>query len=251
MSQTEFKRYEYKYLLDDMTYFKLIRKLEAYMDYDIYCTGHKPYTIYNVYFDTQNNDIIKKSLDHPYYKEKLRLRSYIRASGEDIVFVELKKKIDGIVAKRRIAIRYKDLAKIFHDRENINLVEGSQNALYEIYNHIDKYDLSPKVFISYKRLALFGEDDQNFRVSFDTGIKTRRNHLGLINRKDDAILLKNKVLMEVKILGSLPLWFVDILSSLGIYRTSFSKYGSEYKIYRVKNKNTERSKDEQLIQLTS
>ena len=34
--------------------------------------------------------------------------------------------------------------------------------------------------------------------------------------------------MEIKTLGSMPMWLVHALSDLNIYPTSFSKYGSIY-----------------------
>lgn len=40
--------------------------------------------------------------------------------------------------------------------------------------------------------------------------------------------------MEVKILGAIPLWLVEILSDLGIYSAKFSKYGNEYMRYCLK-----------------
>ena len=44
--------------------------------------------------------------------------------------------------------------------------------------------------------------------------------------------------MEVKILGAIPLWLVEILSDLSIYSTKFSKYGNEYMRYCL-NKSSE------------
>jgi hypothetical protein len=35
--------------------------------------------------------------------------------------------------------------------------------------------------------------------------------------------------MEIKCSGNIPLWLCRMMSELGIKRTSFSKYGTEYK----------------------
>ena len=45
----------------------------------------------------------------------------------------------------------------------------------------------------------------------------------------EYILDPNKYIMEIKTLGSLPLWFTKILTELKIYPKSFSKYGNIYK----------------------
>lgn len=48
-------------------------------------------TIYNVYYDTDNFELIKKSIEKPIYKEKLRIRSYDKPTLDSSVYVELKK----------------------------------------------------------------------------------------------------------------------------------------------------------------
>ena len=46
-----------------------------YMEMDAFCKDGKFYSINNIYFDTENNDLIRTSIDKPAYKEKLSLRS--------------------------------------------------------------------------------------------------------------------------------------------------------------------------------
>lgn len=41
------------------------------------------------------------------------------------------------------------------------------------------------------------------------------------------------VLMEVKALGSYPVWFSQILSELSIHKVSFSKYSQTYQRFLV------------------
>ncbi len=101
MAIKSFKRYEKKYLLTGEQYEKLIPRLLEYMKMDDHCVNNS-YSIYNIYYDTDDNSVIRHSISKPYYKEKLRLRSYkIPQSPSDKVFLELKKKINKIVNKRR------------------------------------------------------------------------------------------------------------------------------------------------------
>jgi hypothetical protein len=59
----------------------------------------------DLYYDTDDNYLIRTSLEKPYYKEKIRLRSYYSpAQPDDRVFLEIKKKIGGIVTKRRVSM---------------------------------------------------------------------------------------------------------------------------------------------------
>ena len=94
MAIRSFKRFEKKFILTAEQYNKLLPILLDYMNLDKHCKVGENYNIYNIYYDTLNNDVIRHSISKPYYKEKLRLRSYnIPNSLDDKVFLELKKKI--------------------------------------------------------------------------------------------------------------------------------------------------------------
>ena len=88
MYQAVFKRYELKYLLTQEQKQIVLHAMEPYMQLDKY--GRT--TIRNIYYDTDDYLLIRRSIEKPVYKEKLRIRSYKRAKPESTVFVELKKK---------------------------------------------------------------------------------------------------------------------------------------------------------------
>ena len=93
MAINTFMRKEIKFRLSMYQFNSLIEMLEAYMIPDEYCKNGNEYGIYNIYYDTADSTLIRESLSKPYYKEKLRLRSYYSpASGSDRVFLEIKKK---------------------------------------------------------------------------------------------------------------------------------------------------------------
>ena len=83
-----FKRYELKYLLTERQKKCVMEAMEPCMAPDAY--GRT--TIRNIYFDTADYRLARRSIEKPVYKEKLRIRSYEKASGASPVFVELKKK---------------------------------------------------------------------------------------------------------------------------------------------------------------
>ena len=94
MAIKSFRRFEKKFIITKEQYDELTQILSNYMNLDKYCREGKNYNIYNIYYDTLNNDVIRHSISKPYYKEKLRLRSYnTPTSLDDNVFLELKKKI--------------------------------------------------------------------------------------------------------------------------------------------------------------
>ena len=98
--QAVFKRYELKYLLTQQQKERILSAMGPYMALDQY--GRT--TIRNIYFDTNNYQLIRHSIEKPAYKEKLRIRSYQKAKPGSTVFVELKKKYDSVVYKRRMSL---------------------------------------------------------------------------------------------------------------------------------------------------
>lgn len=98
--QATFQRYEAKYLLTALEKEQILKKMSAHMRLDAY--GRT--TIRNIYFDTDSYRLIRRSLEKPVYKEKLRMRSYQAVGPEDPVFVELKKKFQSVVYKRRLVL---------------------------------------------------------------------------------------------------------------------------------------------------
>ena len=230
-----FKRYEKKFQLSASQFEQLLPILLKEMVPDSFTSQNDIYSIYNIYYDTKNYDIIRHSLSKPYYKEKLRLRSYaIPSSPDDMVFLELKKKIGGIVNKRRATMTLGEANRFLSNREYPQTINTlNQLVLAEIEVFLDHHSIEPKAYISYERSAYFGKNDPEFRVTFDHNIKTRQNDLALENGDfGNPLLPEGSYLMEIKILGAIPLWLTQTLSELKIYASSFSKYGNTYKAYR-------------------
>lgn len=221
--QTVFKRYELKYMLTIAQKEKIIEAIAPYMKLDKY--GRT--VIRNIYFDTENYRLIRRSIEKPAYKEKLRIRSYSQATSDSMVFVELKKKYDKVVYKRRIALT---------EGEAMAWVTGkipspvSTQISREIDYFIGFYEkLKPSVFLSYEREAYYERGGGDFRVTFDDMILCRQSDLSLCSEAyGTPILPEGMVLMELKCSGGIPLWMADVLSREKIYKTSFSKYGTAY-----------------------
>jgi len=233
--QTIFKRYEIKYMLTTEQKQKLLDIMEPYMALDKYGRS----SIRNIYFDTDTYRLIRNSIEKPIYKEKLRVRSYGRASEDSTVFVELKKKYDHVVYKRRISLPEAEAMEWVCRRIPCSKQKQIQK---EIDYFIDFYEtLHPTVFLSYEREAFYAKDGSDFRVTFDDTILCRENDMSLCSDTyGTRILPEEKVLMEIKCSGGIPLWMVQALSEERIYKTSFSKYGTAYQtmIFPRIHKNT-------------
>lgn len=196
--------------------------MQPYMSLDAY----GKYTICNIYYDTDTYEVIRSSIEKPTYKEKLRIRSYGVATSNSMVFIELKKKVGGIVYKRRIELPYPFvdayLSGLYHPK-------NSQIAK-EIDWFLAWYQPTQKTFIAYERMAYFGKQEEQLRITFDFAIRWRKDHVCLADGDHgEKLLKKDEVLMEIKLPNAMPLWLSSCLNKLEIYPVSFSKYGTCYK----------------------
>lgn len=227
--QTIFKRYELKYAVNFEQKAKIIKALLPYMQEDKY--GRV--TVRNIYFDTDSYLLVRRSIEKPVYKEKLRLRAYEKSQCDSIVFAELKKKYQSVVYKRRIALP--------QDKAMEWLCGNSScNKQTQITNEIDYFlklykSLHPVAFISYERDAYTARDGSDFRVTFDRNILFRQNDLSLTGEVYGTPLLRNGTsIMEIKCSGGIPLWMTDLLTRERIFKTQFSKYGKAYENFIFK-----------------
>ena len=221
--QAVFKRKEIKYLLSEQQLANMMPVILSHMELDAYAHS----SISNLYYDTVDDYLIRRSLEKPQYKEKLLLRSYGTPVGTSEVYCEIKKKAQGVVYKRRVGMPYKEAMDYLSGKES----ESNNQIVKEIdwmltsYNH-----LIPKVFVSYERDSWKGKEDPTLRMTVDRNILWRTNQLDLQQGAwGEALLDKNQVLMEVKITNAQPVWLANLLSENGVFPASFSKYGSVYK----------------------
>lgn len=221
--QAKFERHEKKYLLTRQQYANVTDFLNGYMKADDYGL----HTVSSLYFDTDAFDIIRRSNEKPVYKEKLRLRAYGTPRAEDLVFLELKKKFHGVVYKRRVAMKLQEAERYL--RAGIRPAEAGQ-IFEEIDWFVKRHDPKPRAVLCCERKALYGIDDPDFRVTFDSRIRWRDSDLDLGNGCHGTYLVSpEQYLMEVKTDGAIPVWLGQFLSQNGIFPTSFSKYGICYK----------------------
>ena len=222
-NQEVFRRIEKKYIVDEPTYEKLIKKLDGHFVKDRYYKS----TICNIYYDTPSHQLVRNSIEKPVYKEKLRVRSYGVPNDEDMVFVELKKKYKGVVYKRRIEMTLAQTRDFFAGKEvphDNPQIENELKYFLKFYEGI-----APAMYLSYDRLAYCGAEDPSLRLTFDTHILYREEQKELDKGIWGKELLPAGVrVMEIKIPNAMPLWLSAILDKLEIYPASFSKYGTAY-----------------------
>lgn len=218
----------------------MIEGIKDKMKLDEYNVGGKLYTIMNLYYDTPNDDLVSTGLKREgKYRYKIRLRSY--DEKYPTAFLEIKKKVNGLVNKRRTLMYIDDVNPFL---EKHRAVPESDIVKKQVVKEIDviakTVTLVPKVVLCYDRQAFFGKDekDGDLRVTFDTNIRARRYDLDL--RKGsygENILDDDFVLMEVKVDRAVPFWLARLMSENNVRKRRFSKYGTEYARYVLNEKN--------------
>lgn len=219
----KFKRYELKYTLSLSQYDLIKEAMSRYMRGDKFGESD----ICNLYCDTPDFLLARRSIDKPFYKEKLRIRSYGVVTEKSEVFVEIKKKYNSVVYKRRILTDERAADGLLTERAGKNSqIEKEISYFTELY-----VGICPQIYISYRREAFFGKDDKDFRMTFDRNILWRDYDLSLKKGiYGSSVIAEDMVLMEIKTAAAIPLWLVKLLSENKIYKTSFSKYGTAYRI---------------------
>jgi hypothetical protein len=213
-----FARHEEKYLLNKQQFSRLYEFLQTMTAPDRF--GN--YRVNNIYYDTSSYDIIRRSMEKPLYKEKLRLRYYGNVQPDE-VFLELKKKYDGIVYKRRITLGKPQIDALIASPadEADEFVSGCQ-ITQEIRHYLLSIPpLTNQSAISYKRIALVGLHEPNLRITFDTEVLFN----GVWSLCDDRII------MEIKADCAMPPQLSRVLSANRVFPSSFSKYKTAYMHY--------------------
>ena len=220
--QAVFKRKEIKYLLTSAQLEAFRTAMEQHMEPDAF--PHS--SISNLYYDTPDFRMIRRSLEKPSYKEKLRLRSYATAEDSSQAFLEIKKKALGVVYKRRESLPYSQAVAY--------LDGGIPGGEGQIFRELDWIlfaygDLSPAMFVSYERDSFRGLEDPGLRLTLDRDILWRIRGLDLrLGAWGEPLLKEDETLMEIKISNAMPLWLSSALSDMGIFPLSYSNNGRAY-----------------------
>ena len=217
------KRVEMKYLLTPQQRQLFLEGLAGHMLPDRFGTT----TIASLYYDTPDYRLISASIEKPPFKEKMRLRSYGRATDSSPVFLELKRKAEGVVYKRRVQSTIPLVEKFFAGEGDI-CAPGQINR--ELTAFRDLYaSLAPACLILCERTA-YCEPEGDLRLTIDENPRYRTDRLDLRAAADGVPLLPpGHSILEVKVQQAMPLWLSALLDRGKIYKTSFSKYGEAYK----------------------
>ena len=221
VADDKFERIEKKFWMTAEQFDQMMPVLTAHMEIDQY--GYSK--IRNIYCDTDDYYMIRKSIERPKFKEKLRIRSYQGFETNGKVFVEIKRKLLGIGYKRRIQIPYEQVQELLDGKP---VASKNPQIDRELQEFVRRYHPKKKVYLTYERVAMYGKEDAALRITLDRNVRYRLYEDGMDFTQEGLPVMPDEswVLMEVKAPGNMPDWLVANLSSLHIYQAPYSKIGT-------------------------
>ena len=232
--ETTFKRIETKYVVSKDKLDKLIKDLKEYLVEDEYPIS----TISNIYFDTEDFDVLRDDDFESKRKEKIRMRTYLsNPTADSPVFLEIKTKDqEGVGRKFRLlstpfsiidfmtkGLLDSSITDEFVVEKVRKLHQDYEQAIQpRIYIYYDRYSLKEKNYIE-------GYDYNKIRITIDQNLVYRDENVNLFaGNHGDPLLDDNTVIMEIKAPGNKPQWLQDILDKYGLIEHKFSKYSCAY-----------------------
>lgn len=231
-------RYELKYVMDWSTYFRMKKDIEVLFKKDPFGDKNGKYNVISLYYDTPALKFFQEKIDGEERRVKLRLRTYVhkdridnkRRMKQPDVFIEIKKKINKNVLKKRVYLDEKKAREFIENpslgKPFMKLVDKKgKETLREVEYLKSIFKLKPTIVVSYTRQAFVSKDNLNVRVTFDSNIRYRRRDFSLKMKGGDNYLLPpNLLVMEIKYTDYFPLWLVQLIQKYECGIRTFSKY---------------------------
>ncbi|MDR3316151.1 MAG: polyphosphate polymerase domain-containing protein [Coriobacteriales bacterium] len=248
-SPNVFARQEEKYLLDEDTGKRLIAGLGSALIPD----DRGSALVSSLYLDTPEHVLIRRSIEKPDYKEKLRVRTYGSVHmGTHKAFLEIKKKFLGIVYKRRVGMSLRE-ARQFIEQGVLPLSlyrdADTQKAVFnrQIMRELEQArflygGLEPLLLLTYERQAyeyVSSDGASPLRITFDRRIGFAPGSWEWWEGKETCPLLPADTgVMEIKASNALPLELTRTLAEAGVFPRSFSKIGTAYRQFITNEEGT-------------
>ncbi len=233
-SKNTWQRYEVKYLIDDVLALRLRRYCQRRMEFDPY-SANRPnfeYPIHSYYFDTPGEDILRSVLEQHIDRLKLRVRTYrtmtAKADGLPAYF-EIKRKIMGIVHKKRVQVPREDTDRLlwkdgwaWSDSSGSASVQASD--LEAFLRLRCQMEAKPVIGVFYTREAYESPND-GVRISFD-----RNLHYGLFEKRDSKVremwwpVPIRGVIFEIKFKNTYPSWIREVVGNCDLMREGVCKF---------------------------
>lgn len=227
-------REELKYVVPDEALDALREEIQPFMQLDKHGVGYenRGYTIRSIYLDSPDLLYYNEKQAHLQNRKKLRIRGYNDRKGDDLVFLEIKRKFTSAIAKDRAPTAYDDLHELFHTAD-VDRYIGSTHAFPEareaaksFFYHVYKHNLRPTNLVVYEREAFMGLFDPTLRITFDRNLRggIYPTLEELYEERDFRAVMPGFFILEIKYNTQFPGWLRPALARHGLMQRAASKY---------------------------
>ena len=247
------ERFEQKYIIHKRLVPKIREFIKPFCIPDPNGKGKIPeYTVTTLQLDTPTMDLALAKERKTFARFKLRVRTYGKG-GSAPVFLELKRKVGGVVIKSRSKMRmdqYKGNNDgrpiILHPEECPMLKSPVDNNYFLEFSRIArKVGARPKMLIRYIRESYFGANDDYARLTFDRRIcyrPTRSWDLPGIEESEGWRPMDTQTglnrpwagyIFELKAMRDAPRWMMELVERFNLSTTGFCKYATAYRLENI------------------
>lgn len=205
--------------------------IDSFTEPDPFVGIHGTYLVNSLYFDTADDKLYWEKLDGEKIRKKVRIRSYHDSKSLKVLttILELKKKDDQNVFKEKISIRFTDAFNLMQNPHTYaitsKLPKSEKKAMDDVLYLKYKYDIRPRIMISYERRAVYDKYNPSTRLTFDFNVKYRITDLENESiEMENYALSPNLVIMEMKYKKFVPIWAVWMIRKFNLSLTTVSKY---------------------------
>ncbi len=176
MSHISHQRFELKFIISFKERDKILKQILPFMGFDKHVKNQFNYEIRTIYFDSPFGKSYYKKKNGIKMRIKFRMRYYpeFQDPDGDFIFIELKKRDNEQVLKRRLKVPFEEAFQIIDNHTNESKVfhknshKEDKKILEEIWFHYKRYNLRPVCVICYNRQPYISNSETRFRITFDT-----------------------------------------------------------------------------------
>lgn len=219
-------RFEVKYLasLDQWRDFR--KEADPLLVRDVHDPDGTGYYNHSIYYDSPRYRYYQEKREGFSDRTKPRLRGYKRNAGvqPEVLFFEYKRRINRSIRKRRLQLSSEQSEALL--RGSWRSPAGEAPLLRDFLCRSQSHQLVPALAVLYLRHAYGCRFGRGLRVTYDLDLRCSVR-FGWTEPASVfyPILPANRVLIELKFDGRMPLWLYQLTRRLELQELSLSKYG--------------------------
>ncbi len=207
--------------------------------------GRRDYLVTTLQLDSPDLALYRAREQEQPHRFKLRVRTY-GTDGSQPVFLEIKRKIRGLVVKSRARLEPAQWGGTVCREVDPRLAlkaPGDEHAYLEFVRLVREIGARPAMLLRYRRESYLGRNDRYARLTFDTRLCYRPardwNLLpdgGRWRCMDTATAHGRPfsgAIVEIKTFGDAPRWMVDMTERFDLVRVGFCKYACAVRLEAV------------------